>query len=125
MSTSNEISSSTQPNKEQLSNVEKNQKRAIATLIEMTMLIQKRGGLTIHQAREAYEAINIFTVEHSPPKTTEEQVNSIKILIELTNLGQTKGVIELNEAKIMANIIDLFSKNENMTVSYNDDYFTL
>ena len=79
MSTSNEISSSTQPNKEQLSNVEKNQKRAIATLIEMTMLIQKRGGLTIHQAREAYEAINIFTVEHSPPKTTEEQVNSMVI----------------------------------------------
>ena len=51
--------------------------------------------------------------------------NGIKSLIEITNFGQTKGVIELNEATIIANIIDLFSKNENMMNNYNDDYFNI
>jgi len=95
-------------------NIELNQKRAISTLIELAILIQKRGGLTVFQARDVCNAVDVFTSEENQPRTQEEQLYSIKMLIEIAHIGQTKGVVELNEAKVIANIIDVLGNNEKL-----------
>ena len=95
-------------------NIELNQKRAISTLIELAILIQKRGGLTVFQARDVCNAVDVFTSEENQPRSQEEQLYSIKILIEIAHIGQTKGVVELNEAKVIANIIDVLGNNEKL-----------
>lgn len=95
-------------------NIELNQKRAISTLIELAILIQKRGGLTVFQARDVCNAVDVFTSEENQPRSQEEQLYSIKMLIEIAHIGQTKGVVELNEAKVIANIIDVLGNNEKL-----------
>ena len=95
-------------------NIELNQKRAISTLIELAILIQKRGGLTVFQARDVCDAVDVFTSDENQPRSQEDQLNSIKMLIEIAHIGQTKGVVELNEAKVIANIIDVLGNNEKL-----------
>ena len=95
-------------------NIELNQKRAISTLIELAILIQKRGGLTVFQARDVCNAVDVFTSEENQPRSQEDQLYSIKMLIETAHIGQTKGVVELNEAKVIANIIDVLGNNEKL-----------
>ena len=95
-------------------NIEFNQKRAISTLIELAILIQKRGGLTVFQARDVCEAVDVFTSEENQPRSQQDQLTSIKTLIEIAHIGQTKGVVELNEAKVIANIIDVLGNNEKL-----------
>lgn len=101
-------------NTDESKNIEFNQKRAISTLIELAILIQKRGGLTVFQARDVCNAVDVFTSDENQPRSQEDQLNSIKTLIEVAHIGQNKGVVELNEAKVIANIIDVLGNNEKL-----------
>ena len=105
--------------------IEFNQKKAISSLIELSILVQKRGGLTIFQARDVCNAVDVFTSEENQPRSQEEQLTAIRTLIDTANIGQTKGVIELNEAKIIANIIDVLGNNDKLKDKYMEKELSL
>ena len=107
------------------SNIEINQKKCIATFIKGCIIINKSGGLTIFQARDVADAIDVFVIQNKTC-TEEEQFNAVELLMNTIHIGQSKGVFELDEARVLANAIEIFNDSSLLLKDYSIlDYKTL
>lgn len=98
--------------------IELNQKTCIATIIQGCLLVNKKGAINLHQARDLADSIDVFTMKDAD-KNKLSQIDAIKILMNVLNIGQSNGIFELDEARVLANVIDIIGNKELLKEDYD------